>query len=90
MAADESFKTSAFWCRLDDDFAMMQEYLERVGFSDATANEFRIFCNPEAAVEFFGMPKTTHHNGMKVVMVSDFPSFVAGVVRSTEFAEVSE
>ena len=90
MASEEAIKTSAFMCRLDDGFQMMQEYLDRLGFNEECAAEFKIFCGTQSAVEFFGYPKKTSHKGMEVVAISKYPSLVANVVRSTEFKAVEK
>ena len=87
--AEEPVKTSAFMCRLDDDFQMMEQYLERLKLDNTNANEFKIFCSPQSAIEFFGYPKKTIYKGMEVVPVSKYPSLVANIIRSTEFKEAT-
>lgn len=86
MSLDNARKTMAAWAQLTQDFVMLSQQLEDLKFvEDENAGEFKIFCCTQDAVEFFKFPNKLAWKGVKVVMISDFPTKLCAVVRSSEF-----
>lgn len=79
--------TVAMWTGLEEDLEIFNTHLKELGYTEEAAEAFRIFCTPGDAVKYFKFPKNTHFQGIKVVPVSEYPTHMCAIVKSTEYLE---
>lgn len=84
MAIDSARMTRCVFSQLDDDFVALNKNLDKLEYSEEAIKEFRIFCDPQSAVEFFGYPKDTYKQ-IPIILVTEFPSRICLLIRSTEY-----
>lgn len=87
MADNDFHTTLGIWTEVEHSFAVIEEHLEELGFVPEEAAQFRIFCSPDDAVEYFKYPSKTSWNDIKVEVVTAYPRHMCSIVRSTEYTQ---
>lgn len=81
------YATDILFAALEEEFTMLNDVLDELEFSDNNLKQFKLFVDPNTAIEFFNFPKKTTYKNIPICLVSDFPSRCCMVCRSTEYEQ---